>query len=180
MKNQWEEVFLLVKRKEARIARAICERGRRRMRVLEKRPGFVLRHYGALLLIRTVCIVATLAVMSLIIVFAPSLAAGRDRIKLRTMPVPKCDAACDGTGVAPHGSIGTFGNSDERTPRGDAGIVSDDRVCAPASGGMVDALENQSDVSRWIGCDVRASAREASAHFGKRLTIRRIPPDQIS
>ena len=150
------------------------------MRVLEKRPGFVLRHYGALLLIRTVCIVATLAVMSLIIVFAPSLAAGRDRIKLRTMPVPKCDAACDGTGVAPHGSIGTFGNSDERTPRGDAGIVSDDRVCAPASGGMVDALENQSDVSRWIGCDVRASAREASAHFGKRLTIRRIPPDQIS
>lgn len=56
---------------------------------MKQRPGFVLRHYFALLVIRVICIVVTLALMSLIIVFVPSLAAGKERIKLRKMRLPQ-------------------------------------------------------------------------------------------
>ena len=56
---------------------------------MKQRPGFVLRHYFALLVIRVICIVVTLALMSLINVFVPSLAAGKERIKLRKMRLPQ-------------------------------------------------------------------------------------------
>ena len=59
---------------------------------MKQRPGFVLRHYFALLVIRVICIVVTLALMSLIIVFVPSLAAGKERIKLRKMRLPQSAA----------------------------------------------------------------------------------------
>ena len=60
---------------------------------MKQRPGFVLRHYFALLVIRVICIVVTLALMSLIIVFVPSLAAGKERIKLRKMRLPQSETS---------------------------------------------------------------------------------------
>lgn len=59
------------------------KRARRRYRLVRTRPLFVLRHYLMLLAIQLICIVITLAIMSLIIVFVPSLATTKERMKLR-------------------------------------------------------------------------------------------------
>ena len=84
-----QNIIPLLKEKGRKFAWMLWKRERRRARLMKQRPGFVLRHYFALLVIRVICIVVTLALMSLIIVFVPSLAAGKERIKLRKMRLPQ-------------------------------------------------------------------------------------------
>lgn len=59
------------------------KRVRRHVKLVRTRPWFVVRHFLMLLAIRLLCIIITLALMSLIIVFVPSLAAAKERMKLR-------------------------------------------------------------------------------------------------